>query len=55
MENVLKDVFGTDKVEDLHISSGGCISEGKAYRIGQRKMFIKTNSKEQVKIFYNLN
>ena len=50
MEKVLKEVFDTDEVEDLLISSGGCISQGKAYRIGQRKMFIKTNSKEQVNI-----
>ena len=49
MEKVLKDIFNTDEVEFLHVSSGGSISEGKGYRIGQRKMFIKTNSKEQVK------
>lgn len=48
MEKAIQDIFNTKDIEDLHVSSGGCISQGKAYRVGQRKMFIKTNNKEKV-------
>jgi len=52
MEVFLKQEFKTDDVKDLHTSSGGCISDGRAFQINAQKIFIKTNNKDEADVMF---
>ena len=49
LEDYIKDELGTHKWKSIGYAAGGCINEGQSFDTDQGKIFIKFNTKAEVR------